>query len=228
MEQIAVIGLGTFGISVAKELSKKGIQVLVIDTNEQKIQEISSSVTQAVVADSTDKKAMRELGLADFSAVVIAIGDDREASILTTLILKEIGVKNIVVKGLDDLHAKVLQKIGADKIVFPERDMGEKLAEMLVSPNIIEKIELSPEYNMAEVIAPQSFIDKTIKALDVRAKYKLHIIGIKRKVPYIKDDGETDFKEEFLIAPSASEILQDGDALILIGTYSDIDKVKKL
>jgi len=228
MVQIAVIGLGTFGISVAKELSKKGIQVLAIDTNEQKIQEISSSVTQAVVADTTDKKVISELGLADFGAVVVAIGDNREASILSTLILKEIGVKNIVVKGLDDQHAKVLQKIGADKIVFPERDMGEKLAEMLVSPNIIEKIELSPAYNMAEVIAPQSFIDKTIKDLDVRAKYKLHIIGIKRKAPFIKDDGETDFKEELLIAPSASEILQDGDVLVLIGTYTDIDKVKKI
>ncbi|MFH0947932.1 MAG: TrkA family potassium uptake protein [Elusimicrobiota bacterium] len=228
MEQIAVIGLGTFGISVAKELSKRGIQVLAIDRNEQKIQEISSSVTHAVVADTTDEKAVKELGLADFGAVVIAIGDDREASILTTLILKEIGVKNIVVKGLDDLHAKVLQKIGADKIVFPERDMGEKLADMLVSPDIIEKIELSPEYNMAEVIAPQSFIDKTIKDIDVRAKYKLHIIGVKRKVPYIKDDGDTEFKEELLIAPPASEILQDGDVLVLIGTYADIDEVKKL
>lgn len=228
MEQIAVIGLGTFGIAVAKELSKKGVQVLVIDTNEQKIQEISSSVTHAVVADSTDEKSMRELGISDFSSVVIAIGDNREASILTTLILKEIGVKDIVVKGLDDLHAKVLQKIGADRIVFPERDMGEKLAEMLVSPNIIEKIELSPEYNMAEVIAPNSFIDKTIKDIDVRAKYKLHIIGIKRKEPYVKDDGDTDFKEELLIAPAATEILQDGDVLVIIGTYADIDKVKKL
>ncbi|MFH1540609.1 MAG: TrkA family potassium uptake protein [Elusimicrobiota bacterium] len=228
MEQIAVIGLGTFGIAVAKELSKRGIQVLAIDTNERKIQEISSFITQAVVADSTDEKSIRELGLSDFNTAIIAIGDNREASILTSLILKEVGVKNIVVKGLDDIHAKVLQKIGVDKIVFPERDMGIKLAEMLLSPNIIEKIELSPEYNMAEVIVPQLFIDKTIKDVDVRAKYNLHIIGIKRKIPYIKDNGETDFKEELFIAPPASEILQDGDILVLIGRYTDIDKVKQI
>ncbi|MEW6557882.1 MAG: TrkA family potassium uptake protein [Elusimicrobiota bacterium] len=228
MKQVAVIGLGTFGIAVAKWLASKGVQVMAIDTNEQKIQAIASAVTQSVVADSTDEKVMRELGLADFHTVIVAIGDNREASILTTLLLKEIGVKNIVVKGLDELHAKVLEKIGADKIVFPERDMGEKLAQMLVSPNIIEQIELSPEYNMAEIVVPQSFIDKSIKDMDIRAKYKLQIIGIKRKQPFIKEDGETDFKEELIIAPSPSEVLQDGDTLVIIGTYADIDRVKKL
>jgi trk system potassium uptake protein len=228
MKQIAVIGLGTFGMAVAKELASKGIQVLAIDANEQKVQELSSVVTQSVVADSTDEKTMKELGIQDFETVVVSTGDNREASILTTLILKELGVKHIIVKGLDNLHAKVLQKIGADKIVFPERDMGIKLAEMLKSPNIVEEIELSPEYNMAEVIVPKTFIDKTIRDLDIRVKYKLQVIGIKRKAPYVKEDGDTDFKEELMIAPAPTEILQDGDTLVIIGRYADIDGIKNL
>ncbi|MDD5686270.1 MAG: TrkA family potassium uptake protein [Elusimicrobia bacterium] len=228
MKQVAVIGLGTFGVAVAKELSDKGVQVLAIDTNEQKVQDISTFVTQSIVADSTDEKTMKELGLHDCETVVVATGDNREASIMTTLILKKLGIKHIIVKGLDPLHSRVLQKIGADRIVFPERDMGIKLAEMLISPNIIEEIELSPEYNLAEIIVPKEFINKTIKDLDIRAKYKLHIIGIKRKIPYVKDDGDTDFKEELIIAPSASDILQDGDTIVIIGTYTDIDRVKKI
>jgi trk system potassium uptake protein TrkA len=159
---------------------------------------------------------------------VVAIGNNIEASILTTLILKNIGVKNIVVKGMDDLHAKVLQKLGADRIIFPEKEMGEKVAQSLVSPNILEKIEISPEYDMAEVVIPKVFVDKTIGELDIRAKYKLHIIGIKRKMPFMTDDGETDFKEELLIAPAPTEILQDGDVFVTIGRYADIERVKNV
>ena len=228
MKQIAVIGLGTFGMAVAKTLAEKGVQVLVIDKNEQRIQEVSSFVTQAVVADATDEQTMRKLGISDFGTVVVASGGNREASILTTLILKELVVKYIIVKGLDDIHARVLQKIGADRIVFPEFDMGIKVAETFVSPNIVEAIELSPEYTMAEVIVPKVFIDQNIRDLNVRERYKLQIIGIKRKEPYIKEDGDTDFKEVLVIAPSPNEILQDGDTLVVIGKYNDIDNLKNL
>jgi len=228
MKQFAVIGLGTFGMSVAVELMKKGAQVLAIDTDEQKVQEVSSMVTQAAVVDSTDEASLKEMGIADFDCVVVAIGNNIEASILTTLILKDIGVKNIVVKGIDDLHAKVLQKLGADRIIFPEKEMGEKVAQSLVSPNILEKIEISPEYDMAEIVVPRSFVDKTIGELDIRVKYKLHVIGIKRKMPYMTDDGETDFKEELIIAPSATEVLQEGDVFVTIGKYADIEKVKNV
>lgn len=228
MKQFGVIGLGTFGLSVAVELIKNGAQVLAVDTDEQKVQEASSLVTQAVVADSTDESALKEIGIADFDCVIVAIGNNIEASILTTLILKEIGVKNIVVKGIDDLHAKVLQKLGADRIIFPEKEMGEKVAQSLVAPNILEKIEISPEYDMAEIVVPKAFIDKTISELDIRVKYKLHIIGIKRKMPYITDAGDTDFKEDLIIAPSATEVLQDGDVFVTIGKYADIERVKNI
>lgn len=228
MKQFAVIGLGTFGMSVAKELSLQDMQVLAIDKNEQKVQDASSVVTEAVVADATDEKTLKELGISDFDTVIVAIGDDRESSILTTLILKEMGIKNIVVKGLDELHAKLLQKIGADRIVFPERDMGQKIVHSLIYPNIIEKIELSKEYNIAEVCIPKNFIGKNIKELDIRAKYRLHIIGIKRKMPYVKDDGETDFKNQLMIVPSPLESMQEGDVLIVIGKYTDVEGLKNL
>lgn len=228
MKQVAVIGLGTFGSTVARELSSRKVQVLVIDINEEKIEEFSSIVTQAVVADATDEKTMKELGIRDFDTVIVSTGEDREASILATLILKEMEIKHIIAKGIDALHARVLQKCGADKIVFPERDMGIKLAEMLISPNIIEQINISPEYNLAEVIVPKTFINKTIKDLDIRAKYKLHIIGIKRKEPTVSDTGDTDFNEELVIIPSPSEVLQDGDTLVIIGKYADVEKIKEV
>ncbi|MBN1383941.1 MAG: TrkA family potassium uptake protein [Elusimicrobia bacterium] len=228
MKQVAVIGLGTFGAAVAKELSNRKVQVLAIDINEEKIEEFSSIVTQAVVADATDEKTMRELGIQELDTVVIATGENREASILATLIFKEMEIKHIIAKGLDALHARVLQKCGADKIVFPERDMGAKLAEMLVSPNIVDKIRISSEYNLAEVMVPKAFINETIKNLDIRAKYKLHIIGIKRKEPTVSEDGDTDFSEELVIAPPPSEVLQDGDTLVIIGKYPDIEKIKKV
>ncbi|OQA91644.1 MAG: Ktr system potassium uptake protein A [Elusimicrobia bacterium ADurb.Bin231] len=228
MKQFAVIGLGTFGRSVAAKLAENGVDVLAIDSNEKKIQEVSSIVTQAIVADSTDEKTLKEIGITDFETVIVAIGNNLESSILTTLLLKELGVSNIIVKGIDSNHAKVLQKIGVDKIIFPEKEMGEKLASMLIAPNIIEKIELSQDYDMAEIIAPKSFIEKTIRDLDIRAKYKLHVIGIKRKVPFVKDDGDTDFKDDLIIAPSPTESLQDGDILVAIGKYVDIERVKNI
>ena len=135
-KQYAVIGMGRFGSSVARELSDLGFEVLAIDVSEQKIQEVSNWVTHAVAVDSTDEEALRSLGLRNFDVVVVAIGEDIQASILTTLILKELGVPELIVKAQNELHGKVLNKIGADKVVFPERDMGLRVAHHLISPNI--------------------------------------------------------------------------------------------
>jgi len=150
-QQFAVIGLGTFGSNVAIELAHHGAQVLAIDTDEERINDISPHVAQAVIADATEEKALRDIGVMDCDVAIIAIGENMETSIMITLLLKEMGVKNIIVKSISALHSRIAAKIGADKVIFPEFEMAKKLAENLVSPNILEEIELSPEYNIIEM-----------------------------------------------------------------------------
>ncbi|WNR45536.1 potassium channel family protein [Paenibacillus roseipurpureus] len=208
-KQFAIIGMGRFGSSVAKTLSQLGFEVLAIDQNEETVQEVSAYVTHAVQADSTDEEALRALGIRNFDVVVVAIGEDIQASILTTLILKELGIATTVVKAVNDLHGKVLKKIGADKIVYPERDMGQRVAHHLISSNIIDYIELSPDYSIVEMRASSQMIGKSLRQLDVRAKYGCNVIAIKQK-------------EQMIIPPSAEESLTSDDILVLVGKNSNL------
>ncbi len=226
-KQIAVIGLGTFGGNIAKFLSQKRCDVLAVDINEEAIEEISNLVTQAVQADATDEKALQSLGMGDMDVVIVSIGGSMEASILVTLLLKEMGVKRIVVKALSSLHGKILRKLGADKIVFPERDMALKLAESLISPNILEQIDLSPYYSIVEVHAPKDFIGKTIGEIDIRAKYGVTVIAIKEKEPILTGSGETDFKETINISPQPEDGIKEGDILLVLGKTETINNLKE-
>jgi len=224
--QFLVVGLGVFGTNVAKILSQKGAEVLVIDNDEKKIQEISPFVTQAIVADATDEKTLRSIGAGDIDIAIVAIGENMEASILTTLLLRELGVKQILVKNINPLHAKIAAKVGADRIVYPEVEVAHKVAESFLSPNIFEVIKLSQEYNVSEVGVLKKFWGKNLKELDIRAKYGVNVIAIKRKAPFVTDSGESDFKEEVNIAPGPEEELNEGDRIIVIGKENDIEKLK--
>lgn len=153
--QYAVIGLGRFGSSLATTLHQAGNEVLAIDRNEERIEEYKDHVTYAVVADSTDEEALKSVGIRNFDAVIVAIGDDIQASILTVLILKELEVKKVVAKAINKRHGQVLYKVGADWVVFPERDMGERVATQLMSPNVLDYIELAKDYSIKEVKAPR-------------------------------------------------------------------------
>ncbi|WP_308636023.1 potassium channel family protein [Paenibacillus silvisoli] len=203
-KQYAVIGIGRFGSSVATSLSKLGFDVLAIDSDEHKVQDIANFVTHAVTADSTDEEALRALGLRNFDVVVVAIGADIQASILTTLILKELGVPQLIVKAQNDLHGKVLNKIGADKVVFPERDMGQRVAHHLISPNILEYIELSNDYSIVELKAPKFAVGKNLKQLDIRAEYKCNVLAIKTG-------------NELNISPYADDVIKENDVLVIVG-----------
>jgi trk system potassium uptake protein len=227
-KQFAVIGLGTFGSSVAKALETHGAQVVGVDLNEEKVQEIAPQITQAVVADATEEKALRSLGIPDMDVCIVSIGENMEASILVTLLLREVGAKSVMVKGLNELHGRVLAKIGADRVVFPEQDMALKLVESLVSPNIFDEIQLSPEYTIIELAAPKAFVGQTLSAISLRARYGVSVVAIKKKVPILTDAGETDFKEETNIAPAADDEVAEGDVLVIIGRYEDLDKLKRL
>ncbi|CAM4413854.1 potassium channel family protein [Paenibacillus tarimensis] len=212
-KQYAVIGMGRFGTSIAKSLSDLGFEVLAIDESEHRIQEVVNNVTHAVAADSTDEEAMKALGIRNFDVVVVAIGQDIQASILTTLIMKDLGVPYIIVKAQNELHGKVLDKIGADKVVFPERDMGLRVAHHLISPNILDFIELSDEYSIVELKAPDSMVGKNLKELDIRAEYGCNVMAIKTGV-------------KMNISPYAEDTIREGDVLVIVGENKDLAKLE--
>lgn len=227
-KQFGVIGLGTFGSNVAKELAAKEFPVLAIDNKETVVNRISPFVTQAIVADATDDIALKDAGIADCDTVIISMGEDIETSILATLIAKDLGVKNVIVKCVSPWHSKIAVKIGADKVVYPELEMAKKLAESMASPNILEQIEFSKDYNLVEIIAPEFLWGKTIKDSGVRNKYGINVIAIKRQVPFINDDGQTDIKEETNVAPGPDDEILENDILVVVGKQEQIDKLKKL
>ncbi|RJG20671.1 TrkA family potassium uptake protein [Paenibacillus thiaminolyticus] len=212
-KQFAIIGMGRFGSSVAQNLSNMNFEVLAIDSSEQKIQEVVNIVTHAVSADSTDEDALRALGIRNFDVVVVAIGQDIQSSILTTLILKDLGVPMIVVKAQNELHGKVLSKIGADKVVFPERDMGARVAHHLISPNILDYIELSEDHSIVEMRASSLMIGKNLKELDIRARFGCNVMAI-------KNNGTTN------ISPYAEDRIKDGDILVIVGQNNHLKNLE--
>ncbi len=226
MRQFAVIGLGRFGSSVAKTLSEKGKEVLGIDKREQIVQEMSEVISQAVCVDAKDDKALKALGLQNLDVAIVAIGD-LEASILITLMLKEMGVKEIVAKAVTDDHKQVLKKIGATRIVMPERDMGQRVGSTLVTPQVLDHIDLSNDSSIVEIVSPPDFVGKSLKELGIRAKHGINVIAIKRKTKSVSAKGETKDEEKIEVTPEASEIIRDKDILVIIGPNNKIEKLKK-
>ncbi|MGQ9557626.1 MAG: potassium channel family protein [Desulfurispora sp.] len=204
MKQFAVIGLGRFGSSLARTLIRMGYEVLAIDTNEANINNMADVVTHAVQANALEDGVLKSLGIRNFDVVIVAIGQDIQSSILVTVMLKEIGVKKVVAKATNELHGKVLERVGADIVVFPERDMGERVARWLVSRNIIDQINLSPDYSLIEMATPEKFLGKTLQEADLRKKYGVTVLAIRRN-------------GEFIISPGARQVLEKNDILIVIG-----------
>lgn len=214
-KQFVVIGLGRFGISVAKTLYESGHEVLAIDKNEDLIQEVSDNVTHAVQMDATDENALRTIGIRNFDVAVITIGSNIQSSVMVTLIVKELGVKYIIAKAHNDLHAKVLYKIGADRVVQPEKDMGVRVGHNLVSSNILDYIELSPDYSIIEIEAPQMWWGKSIKELNVRSNYGINIMAIKK-------DNEVN------ISPDAEDIIEKNFIIVSIGSIDDLSRLETM
>lgn len=213
--QFAIIGLGRFGSNMAKALHKMGYEVLAVDRNPQKVQDISEDVTHVIQADATDESALRAMGILNFDAVVVAIGEDIQSNILTTLQLKEIGVPYIVATAQNSLHAKLLEKIGADRVVSPERDMARRVAYNLASTNVMDYIELSPKFSIVEITVPKSFQNKTLAESNVRAKYGINIVAIKR------DD-------HLIISPLPEEHLRENDIAVVVGSNESINRLEEL
>ena len=224
MRQFAVIGLGRFGSSVAKTLSGKGHQVLAIDLKESIIQDVSDDVTQAVCLDATDEKALRGVGIENVDVAVIGTGTNLEASVLITLNLKEIGIKEIVCKAVSEDHKKALEKIGATKVIQPEKEMGVRLANSLISTSVLEHIELSGKSCIVELIAPKEFIGKSLREVDVRAKFGVNVIAVKRRIPSASKKTE---EEIVNVSPQADDVVKKGDVLVVLGPNENVEKLKK-
>ncbi|MBU0683430.1 MAG: TrkA family potassium uptake protein [Candidatus Omnitrophota bacterium] len=228
MKQFAVIGLGRFGSSVAITLAKAGQQVLAIDKDEELVHDVMDVVTKAVCLDSTDEKAARSIGLNKIDVAICAIGTDVESSILITLLLKDLGVPVVVCKATSSAHKKVLEKIGADKVILPEKDTGERLAETLmsVSDRVLDHIGLSGNSSIIEIIAPENFVGKTLRDLKIRAEHGLNVIAIKKKGKTV-ERGEEKETEKVNVNPQADDVVSEGDILVVFGENKKIAELKK-
>lgn len=209
-EQFAVIGLGRFGSSLAKELIELGNEVLGIDKDEEVVHELSDVLTHTVVADATEEEMLRSLGIRNFDCAVVAIGDDIQTSILAAILMKELGVKKVVAKAISVLHGRVLERIGVDRVIYPERDMGVRVAHQLVSPNLLDYIELSQDFTIAELSVPDCLSGMSLKELNIRARFGFSIVALNK--PY-----------GVIIAPTADDIVEKEDMMVVIGTNEQIE-----
>lgn len=216
MKSYIVFGCGKFGSSVAKTLSELGNEVMVVDVNLDFIEDIADYVTTAIQCDVMDESATSEMGLKNFDAAVVAIGTNFEAAIMSTVLAKEAGIEYIVAKATSNRQALILKKLGADKIIFPERDMGVRVAHNLSASNLMDFIQLSPDYSIAEFLCPVTWVGKNLKQLNVRSKYKVTVLAIER--------GNDDIK----IDPYPDSLLQEGDVLVLLGKDEDIKEIEKI
>lgn len=217
MNKFAVIGLGKFGFHAAKALFEDGNEVLAIDTDRNRVQAIDPFATEAIVLDAMDKEALRSLGLEEMNAVIVSTGTSSSISIMICLYLNELGVKRILAKALDADHEKVLRRVGATEIIHPERDMALRISRSLSRPNMLDFIPISSEFDLIQIEAPKEFSGLNLKYLNLRAKYEVHIIAIKKKTP-----------ESFVLVPSADYVIEDTDTLIILGKSEDIKRIKIL
>lgn len=212
MKNYAIIGLGRFGGSICRSLVESGQEVLVIDYNEDRVNEYMNIATHAVVGNAQDEMTLRSLGIRNFDCVIVAIGEDIQASILVTLMVKEMGVPTVLAKAQNEYHARVLEKIGADRVVHPERDMGLRIAHNLVSRNILDYIELSDEFSLVEIqVTNKKFFDKSLMEMNFRQRFGLTVVAIRRT------DGKV------VVSPSAKEVVREGDHLLVIGSTEEVD-----
>ena len=212
-KQFLVLGLGRFGTSVARTMCELGQEVLAVDADEDLVSAVAPHVTQAMQLDATDEEALASLDVKSFDVAIVSIGQNTRDSILISVILKELGVPYVVAKANDDLHAKVLRKIGVDRVVFPERDMGARLARNLLTPNVLELMELEGDHQIIEIRVPAKWIGHSMIDLNVRRKYGLNILAIHRG-------------ERFLVSPAPDMPFESGDTVLVMGRREDVERLE--
>jgi len=215
MKRVVVIGLGIFGFNITKALFESGLEVIAIDKDKEVVQRIRDFSTKAIVADGTDRDVMDSIGIHEEDVVIISFGEDLAASTLTTLHLKELKIKQIIVKAPNEDHKHVLEKVGATEVIIPEREMASKVARSLISPNVLDYIPLSGNYTICEMVPPANFYGKTIGELYLRSKYHIDVIAVKEVL-----------SDQVKMVPQADYVVKDTDVLVVIGKATDIEKIK--
>jgi len=214
MKRAIVIGLGIFGINLVSALYEGGFEVIAIDKNKDAVQKAKDCSTKAIVADGIDKEVMEMIGVQEDDVAIISFGEDLAASTLITLHLKQLNVRNIIVKAPNEEHKLILEKVGATEVVIPEKEMAHKVAKSLISPNVLDYLPLSDDYMISELAPPNSFLGKTIAELQLRGKYHIEIIAIRDII-----------SDRIHMVPPANFIIKDGEVLIVVGKEKDIQKI---
>lgn len=224
MRNIAVIGLGGFGSSVARELTEKGVEVLAIDRDSTLVEAIKDSVANAAVLNSTDENALRAVGIKNVDVAVVCIGEDIEANLLTTILLKKIGVHRIWTRALSPLQQEILKMLEVDNVINLEKEMGSFVATSLASANITRYIPLAKGHSIVEVQVPIQFSGKTLRSLDPRNKYSINIVAIKKMVPAINEQGERILEESIEDVPKPDDVLDENDRLLIVGSNKNVER----
>lgn len=219
--QFAVIGLGRFGSAMALTLAELGSDVIGIDSDPERVRQLADVITQAVELDAIDEKALKAAGVQDVDVAIVSIGENIESNLLVVMQLREIGIREIVAKAVTPLHGRILEKIGVTRVIFPEREMAIRLAHSLVMPSVIDYIELSRDFSIVELPAPDLFVGRTLKQLELRPRFGLTLVAIKRRP-------QPDLPEVTNIAPAADEMIQQGDVLALLGDNERLAKLDAL
>jgi len=215
MKKFIVIGLGNFGFYCAKSLFEEGREVVGMDRNKERVQRLQEFCSYAVAGDATDKSILESIGIEKKDLVIVSLGDNISASVLVTLYLKDLDIQDIYVKIISEDHGRVLAKIGATEVVFPERDLARKLAKSLSSPNLIDYLPLTDEYNIVEIAPPKEFIGKSLAELRLRSKYHINILAVRGLVP-----------EKITMNPGGTFTIKDSDILLALGKPDDVEKIK--
>ena len=227
MKQFAVFGLGVFGESVAKNLMKEGMEVIVVDTDERRIETIKNDVTEAAIMDSTKEEALLAIDISRVDCAIVCIGDNMEASILTSLLLKKLEVPKIIARANSEAHRQILSLIGVDEIISPEEEMVLRLARRLSSAHILHHLDISEEHTIAEVLINDNFVGKTLRELNLRSRFGVNVVGIKKKIPHVTENGENVFIEKYVDFPSPDDVFEEGDVLVMVGSERAISEVEK-
>jgi trk system potassium uptake protein TrkA len=215
MKRVVVIGLGIFGFNIARELFENGVEVIAVDKNKEALQRIKDFSTRAVLADGVDKEVMELIGIQEDDTVIISFGEDLAASTLITLHLKQMKVRNIIVKAPNEEHKLILEKLGATEVIIPEKEMASRVAKSLISPNVLDYLPLADGYIICEVAPPNSFLGKTLAELKLRSRYHIEVIGIRDIL-----------SDHMHMVPPANFVIKDGEALVVVAKETDVHKIK--
>lgn len=220
MKRVGIVGAGRFGASLAQSLAERGVEVLVLDRSRDIIDHMAGVVAKAMEGDATEEGTLDAAGFRDCDIAVVAVGSDMESSVLATLMLKEMKIPCIIAKAAGDVHGKVLQKVGADRVVYPDRDVAARLARSLVSPSVLDYVEVAEGISVLEIAAPMEFVGKTLGELQIRKNYGVTVLVLRRS-------GQTEGKQETIVSPDADDTVELGDTIVIFGLDEKLRRLEQ-